>query len=86
MNVAPGQRRMRRAFSRSTNMTDVVIVAAGRLPVGSFNGTLAKIPGAELGAHVIRNLLASTGIAPDQVSEVIMDSHLAIASASRNAR
>jgi acetyl-CoA C-acetyltransferase len=53
-------------------MNDVVIVAAGRTAVGSFNGTLAKIPAAELGAHVIRHLLAKSGIKPDQVSEVIL--------------
>jgi len=53
-------------------MTDVVIVAAGRTAVGSFNGTLAKIPAAELGAHVIRNLLAKSGIRPGEVSEVLL--------------
>jgi acetyl-CoA C-acetyltransferase len=53
-------------------MTDVVIVAAGRTGVGSFNGTLAKIPAAELGAHVIRHLLAKTGIKAEQVSEVLL--------------
>jgi len=53
-------------------MTDVVIVAAGRTAVGSFNGTLAKIPAADLGAHVIRHLLAKSGVKPDQVSEVIL--------------
>ena len=44
-------------------MTDVVIVAAGRTAVGSFNGTLAKLAAADLGAHVIRHLLAKSGIA-----------------------
>ena len=53
-------------------MTDVVIVAAGRTAIGKFGGTLAKIPAADLGAHVIRQLLARAGIKPDQVSEVIM--------------
>src|SRR6266566_7343817 len=53
-------------------MTDVVIVAAGRTGVGKFGGTLAKIAAADLGAHVIKGLLAKTGIKPDQVSEVIM--------------
>jgi acetyl-CoA C-acetyltransferase len=53
-------------------MEDVVIVAAGRTPVGKFGGTLAKIPAAELGAHVIKQLLAKTGIDPAVVSEVIM--------------
>ena len=53
-------------------MSDVVIVAAGRTAVGKFGGTLAKTAASDLGAHVIRHLLAKTGIAPDQVSEVIM--------------
>ena len=53
-------------------MEDVVIVAAGRTAVGKFGGTLAKIPAAELGAQVIKHLLAKTGIAPEAVSEVIM--------------
>jgi acetyl-CoA C-acetyltransferase len=53
-------------------MTDVVIVAALRTGVGSFNGTLAKIPAADLGAHVIKALLAKTGLKGEQVSEVIL--------------
>jgi acetyl-CoA C-acetyltransferase len=54
------------------NMDDVVIVAALRTAVGKFGGTIAKIPASDLGAHVIKALLAKTGIKPDQVSEVIM--------------
>ena len=53
-------------------MEDVVIVAAGRTAVGKFGGTLSKIPAAELGAHVIRGLLAKTGIDPATISEVIL--------------
>jgi acetyl-CoA C-acetyltransferase len=53
-------------------MTDVVIVAAGRTAIGKFGGTIAKIPGADLGAHVIRTLLSKSGIKPEQVSEVIL--------------
>ena len=53
-------------------MSEVVIVAAGRTAVGKFGGSLAKVAAADLGAHVIKNLLAKTGIAPEQVSEVIM--------------
>jgi acetyl-CoA C-acetyltransferase len=53
-------------------MTDVVIVAAGRTAVGSFNGAVAKIAAADLGAHVIRHLLARSGVKPEQVSEVVL--------------
>jgi len=53
-------------------MDDVVIVAAGRTAVGKFGGALSKIPASDLGAHVIKGLLAKTGIKPEQISEVIL--------------
>lgn len=53
-------------------MTEIVIVAACRTALGSFGGSLAKIPAPELGATVIRGLLAKTGVAPEAVSEVIL--------------
>jgi acetyl-CoA C-acetyltransferase len=53
-------------------MDDVVIVAALRTAVGKFGGTLAKISAADLGSHVIKGLLAQTGIKPELVSEVIL--------------
>jgi acetyl-CoA C-acetyltransferase len=53
-------------------MDDVVIVAAGRTAVGKFGGSLAKIPAAELGAHVIKGLLSKTGIDPNLINEVIL--------------
>lgn len=53
-------------------MEDVVIVAAARTAVGKFGGSLAKISAAELGAHVIKGLLAKTGVAPELISEVVM--------------
>ncbi len=53
-------------------MDDVVIVAAARTAVGKFGGTLARIPAAELGAHVIKGLLAKTGVDPKLISEVIL--------------
>ena len=53
-------------------MDEVVIVAAARTGVGKFGGTLAKIPATELGAHVIKGLLAQTGVDPSLISEVIL--------------
>jgi acetyl-CoA C-acetyltransferase len=53
-------------------MEDVVIVAAARTAVGKFGGSLAKIPASELGAHVIKGLLAQTGIDPNLISEAIL--------------
>jgi len=53
-------------------MNEVVIVAAARTAVGKFGGTIAKIPAAELGAHVIKGLVAKTGVDPAHISEVLM--------------
>lgn len=53
-------------------MEDVVIVAAVRTAIGKFGGALAKVPSAELGATVIRGLLARSGVAADKVSDVIL--------------
>ncbi|MDO6461972.1 acetyl-CoA C-acetyltransferase [Granulosicoccaceae sp. 1_MG-2023] len=51
---------------------DVVIVAAGRTPVGSFGGSLANLPAAELGTQVLKHLLKKTGLKGEQISEVIL--------------
>ncbi len=50
----------------------VVIVAAGRTAVGSFGGTLSRIPASSLGAKVIAAVLERSGLGPEQVDEVIM--------------
>lgn len=53
-------------------MRDVVIVAAGRTAIGAFNGSLSSLTAAQLGTIVIKGLLDKTGIAPEQVDEVIL--------------
>ncbi|MGH8549871.1 MAG: acetyl-CoA C-acetyltransferase [Methylococcales bacterium] len=53
-------------------MSEAVIVAAGRTAVGNFLGSLSTISAAQLGAEVIKALLAKTGIRPEQIDEVIM--------------
>ena len=58
-------------------MQDIVIVAATRTAVGKFGGSLAKVSAPELGAAVIKGLLQRTGLAPEQVGEVILGQVLA---------
>ena len=50
----------------------VVIVAAARTAIGSFNGSLAGISATDLGAIVIRELLKKTNLAPEAIDEVIL--------------
>jgi acetyl-CoA C-acetyltransferase len=51
---------------------NVVIVAAARTPVGSFGGSLASLPATALGSAVVKALLERTGLAPEQIDEVIL--------------
>ncbi len=53
-------------------MNDVVITAALRSAVGRFAGSIARVSAADLGAQIIKALLARTGVGPDQISEVIL--------------
>jgi acetyl-CoA C-acetyltransferase len=53
-------------------MNDVVITTALRTAVGQFNGSLAKVAAADLGAHVIKALLAASRVSGEQISEVIL--------------
>ncbi|TBU72187.1 acetyl-CoA C-acetyltransferase [Phytopseudomonas daroniae] len=64
-------------------MQDVVIVAATRTAIGSFQGSLADVPATELGAAVIRRLLEQTGLDGNQVDEVILG-HVLTAGAGQN--
>jgi acetyl-CoA C-acetyltransferase len=75
-------------YIRSTEdlMTDIVIAGALRTAIGKFGGTLAKIPAPDLGATVIRELLARTGVKPEAVSDVIMGQVLAAGSGQNPAR
>ncbi|KXS52383.1 MAG: acetyl-CoA C-acetyltransferase [Marinobacter sp. T13-3] len=53
-------------------MRDIVIVAAKRTAIGSFGGGLSSLRADQLGTTVIQALLEETGVAGDQVNEVIL--------------
>ena len=53
-------------------MKEVYIVAYGRTPIGSFNGSLSSKTGVELGSVAIKAVMERAGIKGDQVEEVIM--------------
>ena len=67
-------------------MTDIVIAGALRTAIGKFGGAIAKVPAPELGATVIRALLAQSGIKPEQISEVILGQVLMAGSGQNVAR
>lgn len=53
-------------------MKKIVIVAASRTAMGSFQGSLASLSTPELGAVVIQDVIGRAGISPEQLDEVIM--------------
>jgi len=67
-------------------MTDVVIVAAARTPVGSFNGALSSVPAHYLGEVVIRELLKRAQLEPSAVTEVLLGQILTAAAGQNPAR
>ncbi|QKR99072.1 acetyl-CoA C-acetyltransferase [Sphingomonas sp. CL5.1] len=67
-------------------MTEVVITAAKRTPVGSFLGAFAATPAHELGRIAIEAVLAQAGVSGDEVSEVILGQVLTAAQGQNPAR
>ncbi|MDK2770126.1 MAG: acetyl-CoA C-acetyltransferase [Sphingomonas sp.] len=67
-------------------MTEVVIIAAKRTPVGSFLGAFAATPAHELGRVAIEAALAQAGVAGEEVSEVILGQVLTAAQGQNPAR
>ncbi|MFZ5551209.1 MAG: acetyl-CoA C-acetyltransferase [Pseudomonadota bacterium] len=66
--------------------TDIVIVAAARTAVGKFGGTLAKTAAPDLGATVLKALLERSGLAGEQINEVILGQVLTAGSGQNPAR
>jgi acetyl-CoA C-acetyltransferase len=67
-------------------MTEIVITAAKRTPVGSFLGAFAATPAHELGRIAIEAALAQAGVTGEEVSEVILGQVLTAAQGQNPAR
>jgi acetyl-CoA C-acetyltransferase len=51
---------------------EAYIVGAVRTPIGTHRGALVGVHSADLGAHVLRELIGRTGVDPSAVEDVIM--------------
>jgi acetyl-CoA C-acetyltransferase len=67
-------------------MTEVVIAAAARTPVGAFNGAFATLPAHALGAVAIKGALERAKVAPEEVDEVVMGQILTAGAGQNPAR
>ncbi len=53
-------------------MVEVVIAAAARTPVGSFNGSLSGVSAVDLGTVAVEEAIKRAGITPDMVDQTIL--------------
>ena len=67
-------------------MSDVVIAAGVRTPVGTFGGGLSSVPASYLGQVAIQEVLKRAGVAPDEVSEVVLGQILTAGTGQNPAR
>lgn len=67
-------------------MTNVVIASAARTAVGSFGGSFATTPAHDLGAAVLKEIVARAGIDASEVSETILGQVLTAAQGQNPAR
>ena len=54
------------------NNDKILVLDGARTPIGSFGGVLKDVPAHELGATATRAALERSGVAPEDVSEVVM--------------
>ncbi|TRC85087.1 acetyl-CoA C-acetyltransferase [Mesorhizobium sp. WSM4310] len=69
-----------------SSANSIVVASAARTAVGSFNGAFAATPAHELGAVVIKELLARAGVEAAEVDEVILGQVLTAAQGQNPAR
>jgi acetyl-CoA C-acetyltransferase len=67
-------------------MTEVVIAAAARTPVGTFNGAFASLPAHALGSAAIKGALERAKVAPEEVDEVVLGQILTAGAGQNPAR
>ncbi|AUT46490.1 TPA: acetyl-CoA C-acetyltransferase [Escherichia coli] len=67
-------------------MTDIAILAATRTAIGSFQGSLSGIPAPQLGALLIQAILQRTGVAVQEIDEVILGQVITAGSGQNPAR
>ena len=54
-------------------MTNIVIASAARTAAGSFSGSFVNTPAHDLGAAVLKEIVARAGIDASEVNETILD-------------
>src|SRR5215207_5417687 len=53
-------------------MSEIVILSATRTPIGAFQGALATVPATRLGATAVAGAVSRAGVAPSDVTDVLL--------------
>jgi acetyl-CoA C-acetyltransferase len=67
-------------------MTDVVIAAAARTPIGAFNGALSSVPASYLGQIALAEAMKRAKLEPGEVDEVVLGQILGAGAGQNPAR
>ena len=70
----------------SNKFNEVVILAAGRTPIGNYKGSLKDIKADQLGSLVIKEVLNRSGVNKQEINEVIMGQVLTAGAGQNPAR
>ena len=70
----------------NTKLNEVVVVAAVRTPIGTYNGSLKNIKADQLGSIVIKEVINQAIINPDDIDEVILGQVLTAGTGQNPAR
>ena len=70
----------------ATSTNDIVIVSAARTPVGSFNGALSSLTGAQLGTIALKAAITRAKLEAVEIDEVILGQILTAAQGQNPAR
>lgn len=77
---------MPRLWQKGDTMKDIYVVNGCRTAIGTFGGALKDISAADLGSHVVKEVLKRSGIEPEQVDELMFGSVLTAAQGQNVAR
>jgi acetyl-CoA C-acetyltransferase len=61
-----------RFYSNTKKFNDVVIVAATRTPIGSFQSSLSGLSASQLGGIAVESAIKQAGIPKEVVDEVVL--------------
>lgn len=74
------------SLDQPSPMTEIVILSACRTPLGALQGVLSDVPACRLGARAIQGAVVRSGVAAEEVTDVLMGNVLSAGQGQAPAR